>query len=280
MMNWRWSQWRVVLRAIVTGLLIFVLAANVWPPLLLALGVKYSVPAEASFLGLFVWWAGGGGPPKKTTSDRRIAFRRGKLSAAQWGWGMAAALSFAITVHSALVVLFRFEPFPLEMFRSGYDLSFIPSLTLKWIAVVVSAVSAGICEETAFRGYMQRPIEMAIGVPTAIFVSSLFFTLVHLSQGWAIPGILPIVFSAGILLGILAWSSRSLVPGMVGHVIMDIGLFAYWWTGLAGDFTTRPIAETGPDTAFLIACGVFGSAIAAFLFSVARLRTCIADCDW
>jgi membrane protease YdiL (CAAX protease family) len=271
-MNWRWSQWPVVLRAIIAGLLIFVLAANVWPPLLLALGVQYSVPAEASFLGLFVWWASGGSPPKKTQSDRRIAFRRGKLSAAQCGWGMAAALSFAITVHSALVVLFRFELFPIVVFRSGYDLSFIPSLTLKWIVVVVSALSAGICEETAFRGYIQRPIETAYGAPIAIFVSSLFFTLVHLSQGWAIPGILPIIFMAGILLGVLAWSSRSLVPGMVGHVIMDIGLFAYWWSGLAGDFTARPVVETGPDEPFLIACGILASAIVAFLFSVARLR--------
>ena len=32
---------------------------------------------------------------------------------------------------------------------------------------------------------------------------------------------------------------------MIGHILMDIGLFAYWWTGIAGDFTARPIAEDG-----------------------------------
>jgi hypothetical protein len=36
------------------------------------------------------------------------------------------------------------------------------------------------------------------------------------------------VFGAGILLGLLAWSSGSLIPAMIGHVVMDIGLFAYW----------------------------------------------------
>ncbi len=33
----------------------------------------------------------------------------------------------------------------------------------------------------------------------------------------------PIVFGAGVLLGLLAWSSGSLIPGMIGHVVMDIG---------------------------------------------------------
>src|SRR5580693_10761766 len=33
----------------------------------------------------------------------------------------------------------------------------------------------------------------------------------------------------------LSRSSRSLIPGMIGYVVMDIGLFAYGWTGIAGD---------------------------------------------
>lgn len=38
----------------------------------------------------------------------------------------------------------------------------------------------------------------------------------------------PIVLGAGVLLGLLAWSSESLIPGMIGHVLMDIGLFFLW----------------------------------------------------
>src|SRR5437588_12687360 len=62
-------------------------------------------------------------------------------------------------------------PFSAGAFRRGYDLSYIPSLPLKWIAVVISAISAGVCEETGFRGYMQRPIEQRHGAATAILVS-------------------------------------------------------------------------------------------------------------
>lgn len=194
------------------------------------------------------------------------------LSTKQWSWGILAALSFAVTVHASIFLLFRFVPFPLSAFRHGYDLSFIPTLPLKWLAVVVSAVSAGVCEETGFRGYMQRPIEQRHGAPIAILVSSLFFMAFHLTKEWALIGMVPIVFGAGVLLGLIAWASKSLLPGILGHVLMDIGLFAYWWCGIAGDFTLQPITETGLDQPFFIACAVFAASLFVLLLAISKLR--------
>ena len=267
-----WSRLPIALRAIISGLLIALVSANVWPLLLLNLGMPLAAIAEAIFLALYVWWAGGGGPPRTTQAARATAFRRGRLSPRQWGWGLVAALFFAITIHASLVLLFRIVPFPVAAFREGYDFSFIPSLPLRWIAVVVSAVSAGICEETGFRGYMQRPIEQRHGAPVAILISSLFFTTLHLTKGWAMAGMVPIVFGAGVLLGLLAWSSGTLIFGMIGHVVMDIGLFAYWWTGIAGTFTARPITETGVDRSFLIASAVFATSLFFVLLAISKLR--------
>jgi membrane protease YdiL (CAAX protease family) len=267
----RWARLPISLWAIISGLLIALIAANVWPLLLLNLGVPLAALSEAIFLGLYLWWVGGGGPPHKMQAARATAFRRGTLSLRQWFWGIIAALFFAATIHASIVLLFRFVPFPKTAFRHGYDFSFIPSLGLKWLAVVVSATSAGICEETGFRGYMQRPIEQRHGVPIAILISSLFFMALHLTKAWAMPGMVPIVFGAGVLLGLLAWSSGSLIPGMIGHVVMDIGLFAYWWTGIAGDFTERPITETGVDRAFLFACIAFATSLLIVLLAISRL---------
>src|SRR5579864_163466 len=218
-----WSKLPISLRAIICGLLVGLVAANVWPLFLLKLGAPLAAIAEMIFLSVYLWWAAGGGPPRKAHAARAIAFRRPTLAPAQWFWGLIAALFFAVTVHSAIVLLFRFVPFPAAAFRRGYDLSFIPTLPLKWLAVVLSAMSAGICEETGFRGYMQRPIELRHGPRIAIFISSLFFGLLHLTKAWAVVGMVPIVFGAGFLLGLLAWSASSLIPAMVGHVVMDIG---------------------------------------------------------
>jgi membrane protease YdiL (CAAX protease family) len=268
-----WARLPVLWRAIISGFLIAMVPANVWPLLLFNLGAPVAALAEAVFLALYLWWFAGGGPPRATQSSRAVAFRRGALSPGQWAWGLLAALFFAITVHASMVVLFRFVPFPVALFRRGYDFSsFIPSVPLRWLAVVVSATSAGICEETGFRGYMQRPIELRHGPRIAIFTSSLFFCLVHLTKAWDVAGMVPIVFGAGVLLGLLAWSSRSLIPVMIGHVVMDIGLFGYWWTGVAGTFSARPIAETGIDRSFVLACAVFVIAFVVVLVAMSKLR--------
>jgi membrane protease YdiL (CAAX protease family) len=267
-----WAQLPVSFRAVITGLLIALVPANVWPLLLVTLGVPLAATTEAIFLALYIWWTSGGGPPRESKATRGAAFRRRSLTSMQWMWGIVAALSFASTIHAAIVVLFRLETFPMEAFRQGYDVSFIPTLPLKWIAAVMSAASAGICEETGFRGYMQHPMEQVHGAPTAIFTSSVFFMLLHLTKGWAVVGMVPIVFSAGVLLGLLAWSSGSLIPGIIGHTVMDIGLFAYWWTGIAGDFTARPITETGVDQAFLITCAILAATFGTVLFAARRLR--------
>ena len=219
-----------------------------------------------------MWWARGGGPPASLQAARAAAFRSSKLSSQQWFWGVLAALFFAATIHSSLVLLFRLVVYPVAAFREGYDLSIVPSQALKWIVVVISAASAGICEETGFRGYMQQPIEQRHGAPLAILISSLFFMALHLSKAWAIPAMVPMVFGAGVLLGLLAWAGRSLVPCIIGHILMDIGLFAYWWTGVAGEFHARPITETGVDSPFLIALALFAASLSIVLFAVWKLR--------
>jgi membrane protease YdiL (CAAX protease family) len=260
------------LRAIIAGFLIAATAANVWLLLLLNLGVQLAAGTEIVFLSLFLWWARGGGPPSAARSTRAKSFRSTKLTSKQWLWSLIAAFFVAATVHACIFLLFRFTPYPAEAFRHGYDLSFIPSRSLRWAAVIVSAASAAICEEVGFRGFMQQPIEQRHGARVAIFISSFFFLALHLTKAWASVGMLPIVFGAGVLLGLLAWSGRSLIPGIIGHFVMDVGLFAYWWTGIAGDFTAHPITETGVDSPFLITCCTFTISLVVALLAIWRLR--------
>src|ERR1700676_1138523 len=184
-----WGRIPVVIRAIVSGLLIGMIAANIWPIFvvtfsLLKLNMPAAAAAELLFLGVYVWWAAGGGPPRALQAARAEYFRKRPLSGAQWLWGMVAAISFAATIHAALILVFRFVPFPADAFHHGYDLSFIPSRQMQWLACIVSTLSAGVCEETGFRGYMQTPIEKRHGPVIAILISSLVFMLLHLTKDW------------------------------------------------------------------------------------------------
>jgi membrane protease YdiL (CAAX protease family) len=267
-----WGRLPAAVRAIVSGLAIGLIGANVWSLLLAFAGPLVAAIVEPVVLIVYLWWASGGGPPLRTVEARQRAFRALRLSRAAWLHGSIAALAFAVTVHAAIVILFRLTPYPVAQFRQGYDLSYIPGAALRWVVVIISAASAGICEETGFRGYLQQPLETRYGPRSAILTSAVFFTLIHLNKGWAGLGMVPIVLGAGLLLGLLAWASRSLIPVMIGHTLMDIGLFAYWWTGVAGTFRARPISETGVDAPFLIAAAVFLLALGVCLTMIWRLR--------
>ena len=267
-----WHRALIVIRAVIAGLLVGMIAANIWPLLLLNLGMPVAAGAELVFLALYVWWASGGGPPKSLRAARAENFRVRSLSGAQWIWGSVAAVSFAATIHAALVLLFRIVPFPAAAFHQGYDFSFIPSRQMQWLACIISALSAGICEETGFRGYMQRPIEKSSGPIVAITVSSFAFMLLHLTKSWALLGMVPIVLGAGVLLGTLARVSGTLIFGMLGHWIMDIGLFAYWWTQIAGTFSQRPVAETGLDKSAYAEILAFAALLMVLLIAMRRLN--------
>ena len=265
-----WSRLPVIVRAIVVGLFIGMIPANVWF-IFLKMKMPLGAAIEVVFLAIYVWWARGGGPRKRWKAVRAENFRVRSLTGVQWFWGIVAAISFAATVHAAIVLLFRFVPFPAAAFHAGYDLSFIPSRQMQWLVCVVSALSAGVCEETGFRGYMQRPIEKRHGPLIAILISSFLFMLLHLTKGWALIGMVPIVFGAGLLLGTLARASGTLVFPIIGHSIMDIGLFAFWWTQIAGTFTQLPIAQTGTDNSFYIECGAFAAALLVQVIATTRL---------
>ena len=208
------------------------------------------------------WW------PKATADARSNSFRAVKLPAAVWKWSVVAAMLFVVTVQSGLVVTFRIVEFPAEAFTSEYNIDALP-LWVAWLVAVMAALVAGICEETGFRGYMQVPLEKRYGPGVGITIVSIAFVVVHLHQAWALPVLYAPIFAASVLLGILAYASGSLIPGIIGHAVMDIINFAYWWSDVAGRFEKRTIDETGIDYHFITWLLVLVASIALF-FGAAR----------
>ncbi len=94
-----------------------------------------------------------------------------------------------------------------------------------WIAL---SVSAGICEETIFRGYLQRQfMALTRSTPAGILLSAAEFGAAHAYQGFR-RAILIGLFGA--MFGILAYWRKSVRPGMIAHAWQDsLG-------GIAGSF--------------------------------------------
>jgi membrane protease YdiL (CAAX protease family) len=191
------------------------------------------------------------------------------LLAGVWKWGLVAATLFVVVVQSGFVVTFRIIEFPAEAFTAEYNFDALP-VWLAWLFIVMSSLVAGICEETGFRGYMQVPLEERYGPAVAITIVSIMFLVTHLHQAWALP-ILFHVVAISALLGILAYASGSLIPSMLGHTVMDVFNFSYWWSDIAGRFERQPIVKTGIDSHFIIWLLIFIVSIVLFLWATHRI---------
>jgi CAAX protease family protein len=85
-----------------------------------------------------------------------------------------------------------------------------------WIAL---SVTAGICEETAFRGYLQRQfMALTKSVPAGILLSAAAFGAAHAYQGFRMVILIGLY---GAMFGILAHWRGSVRPGMVAHAWQD-----------------------------------------------------------
>ena len=106
------------------------------------------------------------------------------------------------------------------MARSEELRTFLPRSALERLVWPLVALSAGTCEEVVYRGYLQTQLLAFTRRPwLAIGLQAVLFGLAHGEQG------LPTVARFGlygVALGALARRRGSLLPGMVGHVAIDL----------------------------------------------------------
>jgi uncharacterized protein len=86
-----------------------------------------------------------------------------------------------------------------------------------WIAL---SISAGVCEEIVFRGYLQNQFRAATrSVVAAVLLQGAVFGLAHTYQGWKQ---VIVIAALGILYGVLAAWRRNLRANMIAHAWSDI----------------------------------------------------------
>jgi membrane protease YdiL (CAAX protease family) len=121
--------------------------------------------------------------------------------------------------------------------------------------VVMSAVVAGVVEETAFRGYLQRPIERGHGPAMAILIVGTVFGLVHFSHPEVGLVLLPFYLAVAAVYGALAYLTDSIWPSLLlhagGNLFSALDLFVRGRSEWELSATPQPLIwEAGPDAAF------------------------------
>lgn len=173
---------------------------------------------EWLLFGLVVWGVRRAGVPLHTVfgehwRSARQALRDIGIAAAFWIVSMAILASTIYVMHVQTGdVVKSMVP------RGGVEIGL-------WVAL---AVSAGVCEETVFRGYLQRQfMALAQNAPAGILLSAVVFGAGHVYQGFR-QALVIVVY--GVLFGVLAYWRRNLRAGMIAHAWHDS------FTGIVGGF--------------------------------------------
>ena len=258
-----------MLRAIFTGLAMgaagtlpwsMLVTANMrWAPF-----VPWAVPIMGAYLWLFWRYARGAGWPQSTAQGRRMDSRANRLPGETWGPALLAGILGLVGIVLLQGVLSRLVALPQQR---DLDISKYPLATvLLW--VTMSAVVAGVIEETSFRGFLQRPIERRHGPVIAILVTGSLFGFAHFTHPEVGVVLLPYYLGVAAVYGTLAHLTDSTFPSMAlhagGNMFSAFGLFAQGRSEWQLSSAPQPLIwETGPDAAF------WGNLVA--LFAVAAL---------
>ncbi len=85
---------------------------------------------------------------------------------------------------------------------------------------ILLSISAGVCEELVFRGYLQNQFRAATrSIVAAVILQGLVFGVAHTYQGWKQ---VIVIAALGILYGVLAAWRRNLRANMIAHAWSDI----------------------------------------------------------
>ncbi|HTR48527.1 MAG TPA: CPBP family intramembrane glutamic endopeptidase [Verrucomicrobiae bacterium] len=243
----------VVVRAVIIGTVI-VLVGTIprdlfyWANLHFYASVPWAAPVTAAYLWFFWRYLRGAGPPAETSAQRRTSLRANRLSARQWTWALLAGVLGLVALVLALRVANRMVALPQQGIP---DLSHVPRITVLTL-LLMGAPFAGVIEESAFRGYMQGPIERRYGLLVAILITGTMFALVHLDFT---PILWPYYVAVAAIYGTVAYATNSILPAIVlhtaGNVFSNLDLWlhgqAEWQTPSAG---ARLIWKTGADASF------------------------------
>lgn len=172
----------------------------------------------------FAWW----GVHLRGVQLRRVlSFRRG---AVEFWMDIAIGLGFwfgsmlALSVAASLLRLARMHP---ENIRDVVA-RLAPTSTAELLTWIALSVSAGICEEFIFRGYLQQQFSaLTRRTWLGIAIAAIIFGSAHVYEGSS--GML-LITVYGALFGVLAHFRRSLRPGMFAHAWHDSlsGLVLYF----------------------------------------------------
>lgn len=131
------------------------------------------------------------------------------------------------------------------------------------LIIVAVAVIPALCEETLFRGFVQKSLEQKLKPFWSIFITALFFGLFHFNPY----GLLPLI-ALGAYFGFAAYASNSIFIPIILHFINNLlAVLAFFILG-SDELIKSTVNKTESLLPQLISFAIFGTLFFAYIFYI------------
>lgn len=239
---------RQILSIAVVGLLVFVVTLflqGLWTALVVInLKASPAFPWAVAVMALVLWvgwkYLSGEWGPQSTSAVRRRYLRATPVAWHVFGWSVLAGALSLVALVGYWIVIFQLVKVPGNRLP---DFSHYPLITVASVLLMAAVVGA-VVEEAGFRGYFQVALEREFRGPAAIVISALVMSPTHgLSQGFVWPTLLWYFF-ADVMFGVMAYLTKSILPGIIIHCLGLLIFFVLVWPT---DQSRRMVIDSGAD---------------------------------
>ena len=202
----------------------------VWAGMLATnLKVSPAIPWSVAVMALLLWtiwrYFGGAWWPASTREARRRYRRTEPVPGPALAWAIVAGLLALGALIALWLIMGQLVKVPGNPSANFANYSPVTIVSVIAMASVVGAVA----EELGLRGYMLTRLESQVGGWAAVVIVALVVAPGHgMTQGFAVPTLVW-YFVADVMFGSLALLTRSILPGILVHLIGLLAFFSVIW---------------------------------------------------
>jgi len=202
-------------------------AQGIWSALIAANlsttpAIPWAVPLMIAVLWVCWQYLGGRWWPRSTSIERHSRLRANATPPAVFAWAVVAGVTSIVALAGWWKLIAQLEHISGSLLP---DVSKYPALTVALVVAMGSIVSP-FFEQAGFWGYCQTRLEREFSAPTAILITALLFGLLpHPPMHVMLWPKLILFFLAGLTFSLMAYLTRSILPGLAVHVFSLLAFF-------------------------------------------------------
>ncbi len=241
----------MVARAAILGIFIAMFGQGIWSAILVInLKTTPSIPWAVAVMLVLLWlmwqYLGGRWWPRSNSEARRRSLRANLVSRRVFAWAMLSGALSLVALSAYWIVMSQIVRVPSSVLANMSSYPFLTTVSM----VVTGSIVSPLLEQAGIWGYCQVMLEGEFSGPVAVVLTAILFAILpHPPMHAVLWPKLIFYFLTGAMLGVTAYLTKSILPGLTVHIV---GLLTFFVLVFPRDTTRRLVSEGGADGLFWI----------------------------